>query len=62
MELKKVAQYHHTKVSGIWVADEVSMETIKKKHKTVMKMTNIKVNQGLDDALFTVEKMTDPAK
>ena len=62
MDLKKVAVYHHVKVSGIWVADEVSMETLKKKHKTVMKMTDIKVNQGLKDDLFTVEKMTEPAK
>ena len=59
MDLKKEANYHHTKVSGIWVADEVSMETFKKKHKTVMKMSNIKVNQNLSDELFTVEKMTD---
>lgn len=58
MELKKEANYHHTKVAGIWVADEVSMETFKKKHKTVMKMSNIKVNQGLSDDLFTVENMT----
>lgn len=56
-ELIKEANYHHTKVSGIWVADEVSMETFKKKHKTVMKMSNIKVNQGLSDDLFKVENM-----
>ncbi len=58
MSLKKIASYHHTKVSGIWVADEVSMETVKKQSKTVMKMTNIAVNQGLPDSLFQVESLT----
>jgi outer membrane lipoprotein-sorting protein len=58
MNLKKVATYQHVKVSGVWVADEVSMETIKKQSKTVMKMTNIKVNQGLSDDLFAVENLT----
>jgi hypothetical protein len=53
-----VATYQHVKVSGVWVADEVSMETIKKQSKTVMKMTNIKVNQGLSDDLFAVENLT----
>jgi outer membrane lipoprotein-sorting protein len=33
------------------------METIKKKHKTEMTMTNIKLNQGLSDGLFTVEQL-----
>lgn len=57
MDLLKEANYHHIKVSGVWVADEVSMETLKKKHQTVMKMNNIKINQGLKDDLFTVENM-----
>ncbi|MCT4623289.1 MAG: outer membrane lipoprotein-sorting protein [Schleiferiaceae bacterium] len=57
MEKVKEANYHHIKVSGIWVADKVSMETIKKKHKTEMTMTNIKLNQGLSDGLFTVEQL-----
>ncbi len=58
MTLLKVASYHHIKVSGVWVADEVSMETLKKQSKTVMKMTNIKVNQGLSDSQFSVENLT----
>lgn len=58
MVLLKQANYKHTKISGIWVASQVQMETFKKKHKTVMKMSNIKVNQGLSDAVFTVKNMT----
>ena len=58
MVLEKVALYQHKMVSGIWVAEEVSMETVKKKHKTILKMSNFKLNNGLSDELFTVENMT----
>jgi outer membrane lipoprotein-sorting protein len=49
--------YHHIQVSGHWVADTVSMEDLKRSHKTTLHMSDIKINQGLKDELFTVENM-----
>jgi len=53
----KVAVYHYQKIKGLWVADKVTMTNVKKKHLTLFIMTNIKINTGLSDDLFTVEKM-----
>jgi outer membrane lipoprotein-sorting protein len=60
----KKSIYHHIKVNGFWVADTVSMEDLKKKHKTTLYMTDININQGLKDELFTRENMVvvDPDK
>ena len=55
--LEKFALYHHTNKKGIWVADQVTMENVKSKHKTTLKMTNIKLNTSLSDSEFTVEKL-----
>ncbi len=61
MTLEKFAVYHHINLKGIWVADKVTMENAKTKHKTTLKMSNFKLNQGLSDSVFTVEKLA-PAK
>ncbi len=53
----KKALYHYKKVNDCWVADEVSMEDLKKQHKTTLYMSDIKVNQGLADDLFTLENL-----
>jgi len=53
----KKANYHYKKVSNLWVADEVSMEDLKKQHKTTLYMSNVKLNQGLKDELFTLENL-----
>jgi outer membrane lipoprotein-sorting protein len=57
MVLEKFAVYHHINVKGIWVADKVTMENVKTKHKTTLKISNFKLNQGLSDSVFTVEKL-----
>ncbi len=47
-------------IDGIWVSTESRMKTTKNKvtlHKTVMKWTDIKYNQSLDDALFSVRRL-----
>lgn len=56
---KKVKQsiYHYILIDGHWIADVVSMEDLKKRHKTRITMSEIKINQGLKDELFTVENM-----
>lgn len=58
-ELEKIATSHYIKIDGFWIADEVTMETVKKKHKTTIVMTDTKINQGLNDDEFTVEKLKD---
>ena len=53
----KKSVYHHVKINGFWIADQVSMEDLKKQHKTTLFMSDIKLNQGLSDDLFTLENM-----
>ena len=55
----KVALYNHSKINGLWVVDRVNMTNVKKNHRTLFIMTNIKINTGLSDDLFTVEKMVE---
>ncbi len=47
-------------IDGVWTSTEARMKTTKNKvtlHKTVMKWTDIKYNQPIDDALFTVRRL-----
>ena len=47
-------------IDGIWVSTESRMKTTKNKvtlHKTVMKWSDIKYNQAIDDELFTVRRL-----
>ncbi len=53
----KVAVYHYKKVEKYWIADEVSMTDLKKNHETKIIMSNIKINQGLKDDVFTVKNL-----
>lgn len=48
------------KIDGIWTATEIHMTTKKGKkvlHKTILKFTNIKYNQDLNENLFTVRRL-----
>ena len=58
----KEADYKYKKIGKYWVADMIAMTNLKKNHRTVLKMTDLKLNQGLTDDDFTVEKITPPAK
>jgi len=51
------AESSEKKVNGLWIAEQVSMEDHKKNHKTTLSMTNFKINQGLSDDEFTLEKL-----
>ena len=53
----KIATNEYKKIDNQWVVSTVSMENLKKKHSTKFLMTNIKINSGLSDDFFTVEKM-----
>ena len=56
--LEKLSTSTYIKIAGCWVADEVTMENVQKKHKTTIVMTDIKINQGLSDDEFTLEKLS----
>jgi hypothetical protein len=47
-------------IDGIWTSTEARMKTTKNKvtlHKTVMKWTDIKYNQTIDDAMFSIRRL-----
>ena len=48
------------KIDGIWVATEIEMKTSKDKqtlHRTILKLDDVKFNQDLDDAFFSVRRI-----
>ncbi len=51
--------YHFKKTGGYWVADKVTMTDLKKNHRTTITMTDIRINQGLSDSIFTLEHLTN---
>ena len=56
-DIEKISTSNYTNIDGCWVANQVTMENVKKKHKTTIIMTDIKINQGLKDEEFTKEKL-----
>ena len=56
-EKLKVATNHFTKVQNFWVADESTMTDLKKQHMTKIIMTDIKINTGLTDEIFTLKNL-----
>ena len=55
--IEKISTTKYIKIDGLWVANEVTMQNIKKRHQTTIIMTDIKINQGLSDDDFTLEKL-----
>jgi outer membrane lipoprotein-sorting protein len=53
----KEATYTYEKVGKYWNASEVVMKDLEKNHSTIVRMKNVKFDQGLSDDIFTVEKM-----
>ena len=41
------------KIDGVWTATEYEMHDLERKHRTLMKVTDIQYNVGLEDRLFT---------
>lgn len=55
LDVKRLEQ-----IDGIWVGTELDMKTTKggaTLHRTVMRFSDVKFNQPLDDALFTVRRL-----
>ena len=55
----KEAVNDYVKIDNYWIAQTVTMTNLKKNHKTIFTMKNIKINTGLKDDLFTVENMVE---
>ncbi len=53
----KYATYSYKKQGNYWYAEKVIMTDISKDHSTEIYITQIKFDQGLDDAEFTVENL-----
>jgi outer membrane lipoprotein-sorting protein len=55
--LFKTATYKYLKSGGYWYAEEVLMKDLKQDHSTLIKMKEVKFDNGLKDEDFAVEKM-----
>lgn len=51
----KEAVYKYQKIGKYWNAEEVVMTDLKKEHSTVIRLSNVRFDQGLTDDMFTVE-------
>jgi hypothetical protein len=41
-------------IDGIWTAREMMMEDVQKKHKTVLRFSDIVYNESVEDSFFSV--------
>jgi outer membrane lipoprotein-sorting protein len=53
----KMADYRYEKIGKYWNAAEVVMKDLEKNHTTRILLSDVKFDQGLSDALFTVENL-----
>lgn len=53
----KEASYRYEKVGKYWNAAEVVMKDLEKSHSTKILLSDVKFDQGLEDALFAVENL-----
>lgn len=53
----KRAEYKFEKIGKYWNAKEIIMIDLKKNHKTIMRLTNVKFDIGMTDDDFTVRKL-----
>ncbi len=58
----KEATYKYEKIGAYWNASEVVMTNLKKQHKTIIDLMDIKFDQGLADELFLVENLKPKEK
>ena len=54
---KKFYGRYLKKIDGIWTIMEAEMYDLKKKHRTLMKYSGLKYNQGIPDKVFTKRYM-----
>ncbi len=55
--LKTIVMVEVKKIKGIMVTLKMAVDNHKDNHKTLLSMTNIKVNSGVDKSLFTIQNL-----
>lgn len=55
--LKTLNVKKYEKISGYWIITNTEMDNAQKKHKTIMKLTNVKINVGIPANKFTERMM-----
>lgn len=58
----KIMTLNPVKIGKFWTSDMMKMEDVKKKHKTDLEMSDIKLENGLEDDLFTERYLKRPVK
>ncbi len=53
LKLWKTLEQENRKVQGYWAATRLTMTDVRKQHKTIMKIEDLKFDVGLDDKIFT---------
>ena len=56
--LKVLTIQDYERISGFWTILETEMHNVQRNHRTVMKFTNVKKNQGMPVSKFTERSMT----
>lgn len=56
--LKTLSVKEYDRIDGFWVLLEFEMENVQKKHRTTMRLTDVAVERGVDDGLFSERTMT----
>lgn len=56
--LKTLSLKNYDRISGFWTILEVEMHNVQRNHRTNMKFSNVKKNQGIPDSKFTERSMT----
>lgn len=56
--LKTLSLKNYERISGFWTILEVEMQNVQRNHRTNMKFTNVKKNQGIPDSKFSERSMT----
>ena len=46
------------KISGFWIVTHSEMKNVQKKHKTIIKLSNVKINTNVPSSKFTERMMT----
>ena len=56
-KLMKIAEFNYQKQGAYWFAKEIVMTTVLKEHATTIILSEVKFDQGLSDAIFTIENL-----
>ena len=55
MKILHIKKYDN--IQGFWIIENVQMNNVQSNHKTVMKLSHIKINSGIKNSMFTERMM-----